>query len=644
VTSRRRGPYELGLLAAGLLAVIAYWPAMPGPFIFDDLDSIPGNPYLRSLWPPWRPVSALPDTSLSGRPVVTLSFALNYAAGGLDPRGYRAVNLALHIATALLLAGLVRRTVVAHEREALGARSAEHVGLAVAALWLIHPLQTECVSYIVQRTETLMGFFYVLTLYAAARGMKASAPSRWYALAVLFGALGMLCKESMATAPLAVLLWDRCYGRRSFVAALRERKGLYLGLAATWLILIPVVAGGHRSLTVGAGLGVSPLEYLRTQAGIILHYLRLVGWPSPLSIVYDDWPLATWRAAAGPLAVVGVLVIGAIVLLVRRPALGFPAFMFFLLLAPTSSVVPIVTEFAAERRMHLPLAALLGLIVPAGWWLVARAVGRSGIRPKHHLATALLAIVCLVLSVVTWQRNGDYAAAESIWRAALVARPASGTACINLGNVLLAEGRAEEALAEYQRAVQLWPDDYRAHYNLGRGLLAADEIAAALQAFAESLRLEPSRAELHNEQGVALARAGRLDEAEAAFRRALVLDPARAISWTNLGLALTKQKRWADAEAAYRRALELDPWHVTTRQNFASLLLDRQRYAEAEALCRETVRKFPKAAAARLNLAIALAMQGRQEEAAGELRELLQRSPDHAAARRMLAELEGGGN
>jgi hypothetical protein len=287
---------------------LVYLNSFSVPLIFDDHAAIRDNPAIRQLWPLHKTVWSPPQTTAAGRPVLSLSLALNYAISGLEVWSYHAFNLAVHIAAALALFGIVWRTL---ERGPLGERfgkRAPRIALAVALIWVVHPLQTASVTYIIHRAESLMGLFYLLTLYCAIRGFQSARAKNWYAMAIISCALGMGTKEVMVSAPVIVLLYDRTFVSGAFGEALRKRAGLYAGLAATWLLLAALVAQGVRTESVGFGHDVTALQYAMTQSKVILHYLRLAVWPHPLVLDYY-WPVAkTFGEVMLPLAaVVGLL-------------------------------------------------------------------------------------------------------------------------------------------------------------------------------------------------------------------------------------------------------------------------------------------------------------------------------------------------
>ena len=195
----------------------------------------------------------------------------------------------------------------------------------------------------------------------------------------------MACKESMVTAPLLVAVYDRVYLFDSLRQAFRTRKRLYLGLAATWLVLAALNWSGPRAAVGGFSTGVSAWTYLLNQTVMITHYLRLAIWPRSL-VVFYGWPLPLTLGDVWPYALfIGVLLIATVVAMKRWPMLGFLGVWFFVTLAPTSSIVPIATEVGAERRMYLPLLAVVALAVVGArlMWGRNRRVGSAKVPPRR---------------------------------------------------------------------------------------------------------------------------------------------------------------------------------------------------------------------------------------------------------------------
>jgi Flp pilus assembly protein TadD len=547
--------YGLSLIAVGLAI---YAGSFGGPFIYDDIPSILDNPAIQRLWPPHYLVSAPSQSTLVSRPLVGATLALNHALSGDAVGSYHVVNLAIHLSCALLLMGLVRRTLLlptipADVREASGG-----LAWAAAMLWVAHPLQTEAVVYVIQRTETMMAFFFLLTLYAAVRGWTVGDPEQarlWQALGVLACAAGMLSKEVMVAAPIVVLLYDRTFVSRSFAASWRDHRRLYLSLALTWVVLLLVVLTGDRSASTGTGLGITPWRYLLTQAGVLVWYLRLSLWPHPLAVSYEDWPFADGLTdVLGPGLLVAGLLGVTVWALYRRPALGFLGAVFFLVLAPTSSIWPIATEPAAERRLYLPLAALVVLLL-LGLYRGMRPLGRTG---RIGLVALVMAVV-FVSGVAAARRVEDYRTAVGIWESCVQVRPRNAAAHNNLGQALVRDGRAEPAILHFEEAIRLDPASTEAHSNLGGVLAEAGRRTEAIELLERALQLNPNRpVDLHNNLGVLLARAGRIAEARLQFESAIELGAPSLDAHLNLGQLLAWQEDWSGAIEQFEAVLAID--------------------------------------------------------------------------------------
>ncbi|MCC6421478.1 MAG: hypothetical protein IT429_24940, partial [Gemmataceae bacterium] len=450
--SPRLPPALLGLVLAAA-AALAYGHTLGVPFLLDDTVSIVENPTIRDLRNLGAVLSPPASSGFGGRPIANLSFALNHAVGGLAVRGYHVVNLAIHVAAAWLLAALVHRTLAllaGRGHVAADEGSARLIAGGAALLWLLHPLQTESVTYLSQRTEALMALFYLATLAAFLHGAT-SGRSRWLVLAVVSCALGMATKEVMVTAPVMVLLFDRTFVAGSFAAAWRLRHRWHLALAATWgLLLFLLLDVQERGVGTAA---VSSWQYALTSCRTILTYLKLAAWPAPLVFDYGTAVAAGFGEVWPHVLALGALLGATAFALWRRPVAGFGAAWVLLLLAPATSFVPVAGQTMAEHRMYLPLAAPAVAVA----WMAYRWLGRRSI-----FATAALAAV---LGAATFDRNRDYRDARTLWTDTVAKAPANARAHAALGAALLAEGRLSAARTSLQRAVELDPRLAEAHNN-----------------------------------------------------------------------------------------------------------------------------------------------------------------------------------
>ena len=549
-----------------LILLVIYRHSFHAPFIFDDHNAIVSNAAIRHI------DTALmrgPESTVTSRPIVRLTLALNYQLGGLDPFGYHVVNFALHVMNTLLLFGIVRRVL-----------RADGVAMFVATAWAVHPLQTEAIVYVIQRTELLMGTFYLATLYAAIRASTSPKSGGWHVASVAACALGMACKEVMVSAPLLVLAYDRVFG-------IRARPRFYAALAATWGVLIALMVVEPRGQSAGYHFGVSSLEYLRTQAAVIWQYIGLCFWPAEQTICYD-WPIATaWHQNL----VRGVLLAAILALSLwgcvqRRWRWALLGVGFFFILAPTSSVVPIITEVAAERRMYLPLAA----VVIAVGLIVARA---------SPIAVAII----VTLAFVSDQRVRAYESEVSIWRDAAQKSPHSLIAHATLAKALFKVGRMDEGIAVVRAAERIDHPD-----ALVRARMYSNLSGAYLQTRKE-------------------------DEAMQAAQRALGYDADPVLAHTNIGVLLARRRQYKEAETHLRRAVETDLYSVGGNINLARVLIHTDRPAEALPHLHRVIEIRPNYVPAHDVAGVALMMMGRIEEAIVSFRRALAIDPNDAAVR-----------
>jgi tetratricopeptide (TPR) repeat protein len=607
--------WAVALLLALLIAAV-YGPAINSPLIFDDAGAIVHNESTRTLWPlvgttapgPLNPPAELPT---SARPLVNITFAINYCFGALNPAGYHAFNIVFHFLTAILLWAIVRRTLRLPYFDGRFDQTAEWWALAVTLLWSLHPLLTETVIYATQRTELMMALFYLATLYCSLRYWTAPSPAvaathldgkqasqrrgfsrmLWLALAVLACVCGMASKEVMVSAPLVVLLFERAFVAGSLAGALRHSWPLYIGLALTWIVLLVLNIGAPHRDAAGFHLGPPVYVWWFTQAKVFFIYLRLAAWPSPLLIHYQ-FPYLTSIADAWMYVVPLVLLgLATLVLLWRNSPLGFIATCVFAILAPTS-VIPIVTEMAAERRMYLPLAALVVLFVLGGRKLAAAVFARRSMDSSNsyryrasNLALALpVVLIALVFCVVSSRRLLAYDNELTLWLQVARAQPDDYMARQSIGAHFEKAGDDSAAIEQYREAARLNPDSWLAQYSLAVLLNKHGKHDEAAEHFAEAVRTLPQNAVLQNNLAFALYMAGRNEEAIDAFQAAVAVDPSYWPAYKNLGTALQKAGRSEAAVEAFENALRLNPKAIDIYNDLANVYAHMQQWPKAIAM------------------------------------------------------------
>jgi tetratricopeptide (TPR) repeat protein len=622
-------PLHVAMAIAVVVATVAaYAPALRAPFQFDDVPGIVDNRSIRTLWPPSVALSPPAATSVSGRPVVNYSLAVNYAVNealGVDQRadpdgpnktvGYHIVNIALHLLCGVLLFGILRRTIRAQRFAEDLAHRADAVAGIIAALWLIHPLQSEAVDYIIQRTELFVSACYLGTLYASIRAWDAEtkqARARWVVASVLTCLLGMGSKEVMITAPLLVVLYDRAFRFSSWSELLRSdssRRWLYLLLFATSAWSVSLIAAGTRS-TAGFNLGITWYEYFYTQLWAITHYVRLAFWPGALTIDYGQDAVTGLRGVPGAalLAAFGIATL-----------VAFLGAWFFLILAPSSSVVPIRTEIAAERRFYLPLIAVITLAV-FGVDALRRHVAqrypnvrRLLINPGPEL---FLTLVGLALFVTTFRRSAEYTDLEALWRDAVAVVPGNARAYDHLAAALTEQRppRYEEADSLFRRAIALDSTYMPAWTNLAAIDVKRGRLADAQALLERVLKINPSYVHAEEMLGETLSRAGKPTSAIERLEHVVASFPDDE-SLVALGVAYAEAGRAGDALSTFQRALSINPSRADAAGYVGSILLDQGHLPEAIGYLETAARRGPPVALTFGLLSLAYAESGRATDA-----------------------------
>jgi tetratricopeptide (TPR) repeat protein len=581
--------FPLLILAA---AVVAYANSFQGPFIFDDARVITGNPHLYTLWPPWKAVL------VPTRWVADLSFAVNFALSDLTAADYRITNVLIHVLAGWLLFGLVRRTLTLPRFAGRFDDSAVFLSFAVALLWVVHPLQTESVTYIAQRIEALMGLFYLIVFYCFVRGLTAANPRVWMNTAVGACAIGMGTKEVIVTAPFLLIVFDLLFSTASWRDVLRARWKVHVALLLTLGVFAMLfLMGMALALEVG-GLfeqGISPWRYALTQTEVILQYLRLSFVPTSLCLSYR-WPFArslgdVWAPTVVVIGLLGVTLWG----LLRRKPFAFPLAWVFIILAPTSSILPIA-DAAFEHRMYLPLAGVLALVVVGGHALLDQLPPRSrrgrSWRPLFAVAVALIAVWFIIL---TRARNLDYRSEEAVWRDIIQKRPLNFKPYVALSGALIREGRMDEAndlltnfiarlpdfsvvpFEELQRRYRQDPNlpcvEYAmAHNNLGLVYLNQARLEDATAMFSEAKRVFPANYISYFNLGRVAVAQGQTNEAIGWWQTALQRQPDSFDTLTHLALHHGLRADHTNAVHYYREALRWKPDHPFVRSQLAWLL------------------------------------------------------------------------
>jgi len=561
IGASRRAPGDARLeIAAGVLLLVGivaavYGPVVSAPTMLDDRLTLEKNPSLLKPWPLWdfsggeSPLQPSPGTPVSARPLVNLTFAINYHFAGSDPAGYHWSNIGIVLLSAFVLWALVRRTLRLEYFDGRFNGVAGMLGYASALVWVLHPLNSECFAYVTQRTESLMGLFYFATLYAAVRYWSSPSTAArviWLVAATVLCQLGSLSKEMIASLPAVALVYERTFVTGSFRRAIAESWPLYVGLALAWIPQVAMNYRGARTPAAGFELGLPAYMWWFTQAEVLLLYLRLTVWPYPLQLFYEIPYKETLSAALPWLVPVGLLAAATAYLLWRRTSAGFVALTTWAVLSPTL-IVPLVGEIVAERRMYVALGAIAPLAVAGGYELLRRLVGRRALWPTLAGCAAL----CTLYAVLDVKRVSLYSDVRSLLADTAMHDPDNLSVMINLGIAQERIGQHHQARQSFAEAARLFEHVPILNYRLNPdapsiylNLALVDETdghdESALRHLRRALELNPDYWQAHYALGQHWDKLGQSDQARDEYKAAVRLNPQSSAAHLSLGLLLAK--------------------------------------------------------------------------------------------------------
>ena len=590
------------LLFLGVLVFLLYSSTLTGPFIFDDRPNIQENPKiqlnrlsLNGL------VKAGFESPANRRPVANISFALNFFFHRFNVVGYHFVNILVHILNTILLYFLVKTTLnLPALRWRYDPVSLAWIPFFSAAIWGVHPLQTQSVSYIVQRMNSLATLFYILSVLLYAKGrLTHDARSRRWLLAGCAASviLAVGSKEIAAILPFFIILYEWCFLRDSSHLRLKN-KGLVLIGALLFLIILTLMYVGtapmDNILAAYTNRDHTAGQRVLTEFRVVIFYISLLIWPHPSRLNLDhDFLIST--SLIDPIstlfsltAIVGA--VGAAVYLVKKaPLISFCILWFFGNLVIESSVIGL--EIIFEHRTYLPSMMIILMLVSLTF---------TAIKPKW-LCVALLSIVIAAASIGTYERNKVWTSAVALWQDCVSKSPRKARPYNNLAVALASAGQVEAAYEKYHIALQIKPDYALAHYNLGYTLARQGNLDKGLFHLNESLRIDPNNQEVHNDLGVALIMQGRHDEAIYHFKEALQINPNYIRAHNNLGIALGRKNNLTEAVYHYKEALRLDPEYAEAHNNLGHALQRQGKFKAAHHHFGEALRIDPNYTAARKN-------------------------------------------
>jgi tetratricopeptide (TPR) repeat protein len=624
-----------------ILGFFLYANTLESPITFDGKDAIANNPLVQWTEISWDGTKRLlfENSGLkSHRPLPYISFALNYYFDQYNVAGYHIVNIIIHIITGILLYYFGRITLN------ISKLNGKHdplslIPLFAALIWLAFPVQTQSVTYIYQRTNSMAAMFYLLSLLLYAKGRLSGGGGKKWGLfigAALAGILALGSKEIAATLPFFLFLYEWYFFRNLSRAWLKRCLPYLAGILFVFIVVAVLYLGIDPIQKIMAGYGPRDFtltERVLTQFRVVVHYMTLIFFPHPSRLNLDH-DFAISHSLLDPistitsLGIILALIALAIYLGKRAPLISFCLLWFFGNLVIESSVMGL--EIIFEHRTYLPSMLVFLMLVTLAF---------RYLRSKW-LSVGLMCAVLIIFSAWTYQRNRVWGDNITLWQDCVNKSPKKARPHANLGDALVARGRLDEAIDRYSEALLQKSGHrflYKVHNNLGVALFKKGKIEEAMVHYRETLRAKPDYAPAQYNLGDALVAQEKLGEAITHYSLALRLDPGLVAAHNNLGIALFKRGKIGEAIAHFREALRIKPDHSYAYKNLQVALAKQESGREAFSKNQEARKTMQKDLDAHHKLGNLFKTKGKLDNAIKEYQEALSINPEFAPALNNLA-------
>jgi tetratricopeptide (TPR) repeat protein len=656
------------ILAFFILGFLIYSNTLESPFVFDDTVRILENPDIRmdklsnnNLWK-----AAFGKQSPRSRPIGNISFALNYYFHQYELAGYHIVNIIIHIISGILLWLFLKKTFNLKSVRP-DFKNGEWIALFAALLWLVNPVQTQSVTYIVQRLNSMAAMFFLFSFLFYLNGrLTAKKGMRWpwFLSAALAWFLALGCKQNTATLPFFIFLYEWYFFQDLNIDWLKRNIRYFFIIFVVFLIVALIFLGTKpldRLASIGdyANKTFTLPERVMTEWRVVIYYLTLIILPHPSRLNLDyDFPLSyslinPITTLLSLIGIIGLMVL-AVFLAKKQRLMSFCIFWFLGNLVIESSVIPVAIIF--EHRLYLP--SMLVCLIPIV--LLYRYI------QSNWLIAFISCTLIILYSYWTFERNNVWRDGLALWsdcvnkspnkarphsnlgvaqkgqnmvdealqnfRKALDLNPNYVDALHNLGVILEERNKINEAIAHYRKAVELKPGYIKSRNNLGVALLRKGKTHEAVEHFIIVLQIEPNFAQAHNNLGLALSKQGKISEAVEHYDKALSIEPNNAKAHLNLGDALLMQGKTEQAINHFHKSLQLDPDYAEAHNNLGGQLLNQGKMDEALEHLNRALRINPELAQAHNNVGIILVQQGNLKRAISHFQEALRIDPDFKLA------------
>ncbi len=570
-----------------LFSFLGYLNTLNGEFIFDDSVSIEDNLQIKDLTYFNLGVEGFLKEAIRGeRPLTYLTFAINYRLSRLAPFSYHLFNLIIHVLNSFLVYLLLLKTL---RIQSSGYKDQAHlISFITAIFFSLHPIQTGAVSYITQRAEILCSFFYLLALLFFIRSLADNSLKSHasYLGGIICFILGLGSKEIILTLPFMLFVY--------WFYFLKDQPGRKLQLMKIGMLALPVMLAivyrfhaiiKNTTLRIGFKLAFGPYEYFLTQSRVITKYIALLVLPVNQNSDYDF--AISHGLLDPPSTLISVifllLLLSAVVLLFKRWKIGsFALAWFFIILAPTSSFIPLI-DVIFEHRVYLASTGFF-LLFSLGLYHALKLVNITQ-KEKTHLIILTIAVLVIPLIYATTKRNMVWTSRIAFWEDAVHNSPRKARAYLNLGSAYQENGMEEFAVAAYQRATSLAGTEEKPNSMVALALCYAEmgKREEALSELKKTLALATNYSpDLYYVIGTIYEKTKLFDEAIRSYKEALNVNPDFVIARYALAALYVREKSYDDAIIQYKEIIRIDPGSAKTYNKMGVVYAKKGAMDEAE--------------------------------------------------------------
>jgi len=602
--------YKLFALSLIILSgILVYSNTFYSPFHLDDNASIVANPSiknisnLKAIWTFYPP-----------RFITHLSIALNYHLSQLKVVSYHLFNLTIHLSSAVLVWWLMLLTLwTPRMKDQLIAKDAKVIAFFAGLIFVTHPVQTQGVTYIIQRAASLATFFYLLSisLYVQSRRLEdqkqGSVISRlFYSGSLIAAVLAMFTKEMAITLPLTVLLYETCFLK---IDKKLKKKFFIIFFMTIWIIPLTVImtksiyVRGLQIVSATVPTDISPWEYLFTQFRVIVTYLRLLFIPINQNVDYD-YPIAKSLLELPVLSSFILLIlifIIAIRIYSKYRLMSFGILWFFLTLLVESSIIPI-KDVIFEHRLYLPMVGFSFFLVSFIYYLFQKRTMKSTV--------IVLLIITICYAFLSYRRNLIWQNEFALWDDAVHKSPKKARPYNNRGVAYGKLGRSSQAIADYNRAIAINPNYVEAYYNRGNEYDEQGNFTQAIADYTKAIEINPNYLEAYLNRGMVYGKLGSFSQSIAEYNKAIDINPNFAEAYYNRGIIYDKQRNLTKAIGEYTKAIAINPDYLEPHINRGIAYSREGNFTQALANFTQAIIINPNFAEAYYNRGLAYDKQG----------------------------------